>query len=157
MRFCAAAALFIGKVSGFHLTLAPFCDSLSIKLIVSLSQKLQLVKSGRSEEWKILSVFLITPYPEKDLEKARRTKAKYIRKFGDDSGREYHLAMTETPVVGKLWNMQSLSLSDASTARNSPTSRWSSATSAWASAITAYPWRWPRRRIRWATSRCGWI
>jgi hypothetical protein len=53
------------------------------------------------------------PIPEKDLEKARRTKAKYIRKFGDDSGREYHLAMTETPVVGKLWNMQSLSLSDA--------------------------------------------
>jgi len=57
------------------------------------------------------------PIPEKDLEKARRTRAKYIRKFGDDSGKQYHLAMAETPVVGKLWNMQSLSLSGAPAAR----------------------------------------
>ena len=55
--------------------------------------------------------------PEKDLEKARRAKEKFIRRFGDDSSREYHLAMTETPVVGKLWNMKSLALSDTPSAR----------------------------------------
>ncbi len=55
--------------------------------------------------------------PAKDLAKAQRAKAKYIRKFGDDSDKEYHLAMTETPVVGALWNMKSLALSDTPSAQ----------------------------------------
>ena len=50
--------------------------------------------------------------PQNEIDKAERAKAKFIRKFGDDSGREYHLTMTPTPVVGRLWNMSSLSLSD---------------------------------------------
>ena len=46
----------------------------------------------------------------KDLKKAERTRAKYVRKFGDDSKTVYHLALEDTPVVGPLWNMKSLAL-----------------------------------------------
>lgn len=51
--------------------------------------------------------------PDRVLHKAERAKQKFIRKFGDDSGREYHLAMEETPVIGPLWGVRSLKLSAA--------------------------------------------
>jgi hypothetical protein len=51
--------------------------------------------------------------PENVLRKAERTREKYRRKFGDDSEKEYHLSMAETPVIGPLWGVRSLTLSDA--------------------------------------------
>lgn len=50
--------------------------------------------------------------PEEVYEKAVSSKERFIRKYGDDSERVYHLSAAIAPAIGKLWGVKSLSLSD---------------------------------------------
>ncbi len=46
--------------------------------------------------------------PEKTVRKAERSKQKYIRKFGDDSGADYPVAIDENPYIGKSLGVQNV-------------------------------------------------
>ena len=40
--------------------------------------------------------------PAKDVKKAEKTRAKFLRKYGDDSGADYRFALRENPVLSEL-------------------------------------------------------
>ena len=50
----------------------------------------------------------------KAYRKAIRTKAKFIKKFGDDTDAVYHLSFTEAPVIGEAFNVRNIVISEKS-------------------------------------------
>ena len=42
------------------------------------------------------------PMSEKDVKKAEKTQNKFLKKYGDDSGRDYRFALRDNPVLGEL-------------------------------------------------------
>lgn len=49
--------------------------------------------------------------PEKVYRKAVKSKEKFIRRFGDDSGTKYHLSAEPAPAIGEILGVQNLKLS----------------------------------------------
>ena len=39
------------------------------------------------------------PMSEKDLKKAEKTQKNFLKKYGDDSGKDYQFALAENPVL----------------------------------------------------------
>ena len=56
-------------------------------------------------------VIFVNAIAEKDYQKACRGKAKYQKKFGDDSGTEYYFAAAENPVLAPI-GVKNLVLTD---------------------------------------------
>ena len=42
------------------------------------------------------------PMSEKDVKKAEKTQSKFLKKYGDDSGKDYRFALRENPVLSEL-------------------------------------------------------
>lgn len=57
------------------------------------------------------SVIFGNPIDKKTIKKANKTKAKYVKKFGDDSKKEYHLAPKEIPSLKEM-GVENLVLSE---------------------------------------------
>ena len=57
------------------------------------------------------SVIFGNPMPERVIKKARKNKAKYVKKHGDDSQKEHHLALSPIPTLSHL-DVENLVLSD---------------------------------------------
>ena len=57
------------------------------------------------------SVIFGNPIDQKTIQKAEKSKEKFIRKFGDDSGKVYHLGMTPISQISEI-RMQNLVLAD---------------------------------------------
>ena len=53
----------------------------------------------------------------KAYRKAIKTKAKFIRKYGDDTDKTYHLSSAEAPVIGKEFGVKQIVISDESGCR----------------------------------------
>ena len=49
---------------------------------------------------------------ERSYRRALRTKERFLRKYGDDSGRLYHLRAEPAPAIGRMLNVQNLVLSE---------------------------------------------
>ena len=54
---------------------------------------------------------------ERAYRKAVKNKAKFIRKYGDDTDAVYHLAAKPAPAIGKALGVRQLVLSDSSECR----------------------------------------
>ncbi|WP_295093722.1 hypothetical protein [Ruminococcus sp.] len=53
----------------------------------------------------------------KAYNKALKTKAKFIKKFGDDTNAVYHLSTVEAPVIGEAFGVRNIVISDESSCR----------------------------------------
>ena len=42
------------------------------------------------------------PMSEKDVRKAEKTQSKFLKKYGDDSGKDYRFALQDNPVLAEL-------------------------------------------------------
>jgi len=59
------------------------------------------------------SVIFGNEMPKKTVKKAERTRRKYIKKFGDESGVTYHLSARNNEVLSNLMDVKVLELSDS--------------------------------------------
>lgn len=50
--------------------------------------------------------------PKKVVKKAEKTKAKYIKKWGDETSAKYHLKASDNDVLTDIMNVRVLSFSD---------------------------------------------
>ena len=89
--------------------------------------------------------------------KAVRSKQKFIRKFGDDSTKNYQLRSRQTRISGR--NLVSLiSAWEKKELRTFIRRKESSSEiSVWDLVITASPWRSHPQHMRWGMNRTGWI
>ena len=78
----------------------------------------------------------------KDYKKALKSKAKFIRKFGDDSDKPHPAILVENPTIGPLLGVKDIRIEDGK--------------SVWDSATTESQWQWPRPQTPSATSPTGW-
>ena len=53
----------------------------------------------------------------KAYNKALKTKAKFVKKFGDDTNAVYHLSFVEAPVIGEAFGVRNIVISDESSCR----------------------------------------
>ena len=79
--------------------------------------------------------------------KAVRSKQKFIRKFGDDSTKNYPTSIKANPYIGPELGVSDIRVGEEG----------ASEISVWDLVITASPWRSHRQHMRWGMNRTGWI
>lgn len=87
--------------------------------------------------------------------KAVRSKQKFIRKFGDDSTKNYPTSIKANPYIGPELGVSDIRVGEEGTFIRRKES--SSEISVWDLVITASPWRSHPQHMRWGMNRTGWI
>ena len=112
------------------------------------------------------SVIFGNKMPDKVYKKAVKSKKKYMKKFGDDSRKNYEVAVeviSEIPweftiFWWEIWQRMHIMMSMRMRKKVHLTQKKGSLSeiSVWDLDTTAFPWRWRLRRRRWAIRLTGW-
>ena len=90
--------------------------------------------------------------------KAVRSKQKFIRKFGDDSTKNYPTSIKANPYIRAGTWVSLISAWEKKELRTFIRRKESSSEiSVWDLVITASPWRSHPQHMRWGMNRTGWI
>ena len=114
------------------------------------------------------SVIFGNKMPDKVYKKAVKSKKKYMKKFGDDSKKNYEVAVEKNRYIGdsmgfiifwleirqRMYIMMSMHMRKKVHLTQKKGSL--SEISVWDSDTTAFRWRWRLRRRRWVIRLTGW-
>ena len=108
------------------------------------------------------SVIFGNKMPDKVYKKAVKSKKKYIKKFGDDSRKNYEVSVEKNRYIGDSLGVYNILVGNP--AENAHAGKGTfdtekgslSEISVWDLDTTAFPWRWRLRRRRWAIRLTGW-
>ena len=89
--------------------------------------------------------------------KAVRSKQKFIRKFGDDSTKNYPTSIKANPYIGPELGVSDIRVGEEGAADFIRRKESLLEISVWDLAITASPWRSHPQHMRWGMNRTGWI
>ena len=105
------------------------------------------------------SVIFGNKMPDKVYKKAVKSKKKYMKKFGDDSQKNYEVAVEKNRYIGDSLGVYNILVGNpAENVHYDVNAQKGSLSeiSVWDSDTTAFRWRWRLRRRRWVIRLTGW-
>ena len=114
------------------------------------------------------SVIFGNKMPDKVYKKAVKSKKKYRKKFGDDSRKNYEVAVEKNRYIGDSLGVYNILVGNPAENAHYDVNAHAekvhltqkkgslSEISVWDLDTTAFPWRWRLRRRRWAIRLTGW-
>lgn len=114
------------------------------------------------------SVIFGNKMPDKVYKKAVKSKKKYMKKFGDDSRKNYEVSVEKNRYIGDSLGVYNILVGNPAENAHYDVNAHAekvhltqkkgllSEISVWDSDTTAFRWRWRLRRRRWGIRLTGW-